>query len=348
MVYGAVIRAPVEGSGPDQVDDRKAKAVAGVLDIVRLPYGVGVLAQTSWAAFAARQALLSGVTWKRTGTAWGLDSDQAVESFAAAARNLGAEASDWDKQGDARSELAKTAVVVEADYRCDYAYHAQMEPLNATALISPAGDAAEIWCGTQSQTMAQEAVAKVLGIPRDKVKLHDLLLGGGFGRRGHRDEEFIIDAVLMAKAAGKPVKVMWTREDDVHNGRMRPLSAHHLRAGLDASGKLVAWHHRIAGDRVLPYADPVRFERGGRKAGIAEVSVERASGRIKVHNFWCTIDCGIAVQPDNVMAQSESSIVYGLGMALMERISYKDGAVEQNNFYDYRVPRMNEIPAMHV
>ena len=109
MVYGAVIRAPVEGSGPDQVDDRKAKAVAGVLDIVRLPYGVGVLAQTPWAAFAARQALLSGVTWKRTGTAWGLDSDQAVESFAAAARNLDAEASDWDKQGDARHDCMRKA-----------------------------------------------------------------------------------------------------------------------------------------------------------------------------------------------------------------------------------------------
>src|SRR5947208_16796542 len=82
---------------------------------------------------------------------------------------------------------------------------------------------------------------------------------------------------MMAKAAGQPVKVMWTREDDVHNGRMRPLSAHHLRAGLDASGKLVAWHHRIAGDRVLPYADPVRFERGGRKDGILMRGVELKS-----------------------------------------------------------------------
>ena len=86
-----------------------------------------------------------------------------------------------------------------------------------------------------------------------------MLMGGGFGRRGHRDEEFVIDAVLMAKAAGKPVKVIWTREDDVHNGRMRPLSAHYLRAGLDTNGKIVAWHQRIAVDRVLPFADPVRY-----------------------------------------------------------------------------------------
>src|SRR3982074_3539102 len=87
---------------------------------------------------------------------------------------------------------------------------------------------------------------------------------------------------------------------------------------------------------------------GSQVAGIAEVSLDRASGQIRVHNFWCAINCGVAVQPDNVVAQSESSIVYGLGLALTERISIKDGAVEQSNFYDYRVPRMNEVPMMHI
>src|SRR4030081_2083237 len=125
-----------------------------------------------------------------------------------------------------------------------------MEPLNAIASVSPAGDAVELWCGTQSQSLAVEATAKVLGIPRDKVKLNYYLMGGGFGRRGHRDEEFIVDAVLLAKEAGKPGKVLWTREDDVRNGRFRPITAHHLRAGLDATGKLVAWHHRVAGNAV--------------------------------------------------------------------------------------------------
>src|SRR5437870_4237283 len=332
-----------------------------------------------------------------------------------------------------------------------------MEPLNAVASVSAAGDSAEIWVGTQSQSNAQEATAKALGIARDKVKVHDLLLGGGFGRRGPRDMDFLIDAVLLAKEAGRPVKVMWTREDDVRNGRFRPLSAHRLKAGFDASGKLVAWHHRLVGDRVTPYFDPVRYERAGKKdfilmlgadlkgydvphqlveqiyedtgvrtnplrgisftankfatetfideialkrgidpvkfrlellkntpraikavervaemanwgkkrdgrglgvayidysgsqvAGIAEVSVDRANGQIRVHDFWCTIDCGVAVQPDNVVAQTESSIVYGLGMSLSERITVKNGAVEQSNFYDYRVPRMNEVPAMHI
>jgi isoquinoline 1-oxidoreductase beta subunit len=265
MLYGAVLRAPVEGAAPEKFDEAKVKAIAGVVKTVKLSYGVGIIAETPWAAFGAREAVASSVSWSKTGKAWGFDSDKGIDVFAATARNPNAEATDWFKLGDVRAEMPKSATTMEAEYRCDYAYHAQMEPLNAVASVSAAGDAAEIWCGTQSQSIAQEATAKVLGIAREKVKLHDMLMGGGFGRRGPRDADFIIDAVLLAKEAGKPVKVIWTREDDVHNGRFRPLSAHHLRAGFDASGKLVAYHHRLAGDRVTPFADPVRYERAGRK-----------------------------------------------------------------------------------
>ena len=457
MLYGTVLRAPVEGSVPDKIADEKAKAVPGVTAVIRLPHGVGVVAQTAWAAFAARQALIGSVTWTRTGVAWGFDSDKAVEAFAADAKDLSRAARDWSAQGNARGAFQNAANVVEGDYRCDYAYHAQMEPLNAVASVAPAGDAVEIWAGTQSQTTATEAPAKLLGISREKVKLHDLLMGGGFGRRGNRDVDFIIDAVMLSKEVSRPVKVMWTREDDVHNGRFRPLSGHYLRAAFDASGKLTAWHHRVAADRITPFMDPVRFQAGGGRdgmvmagtdvrgydvphqlveqlyrdtgvrtnplrgigvtankfateafmdevarkrgtdplafrlellkgtpraykvvervaqmaewgrkrdgralglayidysgsqvAGIAEVSLDRANGQIKMHNFWCTIDCGVAVQPDNVVAQTESSIVYGMGMTLSERISIKDGVVEQSNFYDYHLPRLNEVPEMHI
>jgi isoquinoline 1-oxidoreductase beta subunit len=457
MLYATVLRAPVEGSVPDRIDDAKAREIKGVVKVVRMPYGIGVLAETPWAAFEAREALTRSVTWSRTGTAWGFDSDQGMERFAADARNPQRGATEWSRVGDLRGEMPKAASTMEAEYRCDYAYHAQMEPLNAVASVSPAGDAVEIWAGTQSQSIACEAPAKLLGIPRDRVKLHDLLMGGGFGRRGNRDVDFIIDAVMLSKEAGRPVKVMWTREDDVHNGRFRPISAHYVKAGFDGAGKLTAWHHRIAVDRVGPYMDPVRYQMSGGKdfiamlgadlrgydvphqlieqlyrdtgvrtnplrgisftanrfvtesfldeiarkrgidpvayrldllkdtprgiktvervvqmadwgrkrngralgfayldysgtltAGIAEVSLDRGSGQIKVHNFWCTIDCGVAVQPDNVAAQTESSIVYGLGLALTERISVKNGAVEQSNFYDYHVPRMNEVPEMHI
>ena len=457
MLYGAVLRAPVEGSVPDKIDDTRAKAVAGVVGVVRMPYGVGLLAETPWAAFEARQALTESVTWTRTGTAWSFDSDKGIRRFADDAKNPARGATEWSRIGDVRGQMPKAASTFEADYRCDYAYHAQMEPLNATASVSPAGDTVEIWAGTQSQTTATEAPAKLLGIPREKVKLHDMLMGGGFGRRGNRDVDFIIDAVFLSKEAGRPVKVMWTREDDVHNGRFRPISAHSLKAGFDQSGKLTAWHHRIAVDRVGAYMDPVRYQMAGGKdfiamlgadlkgydvphqlveqlyrdtgvrtnplrgisflanrfatesfideiarkhgidpldyhlellketpraikavqrvaemaewskrrdgralgfafldysgsqvAGTAEISLNRSNGEIKVHNFWCTIDCGVAVQPDNVVAQTESSIVYGLGVALTELITVQNGIVEQNNFYDYHVPRMKDVPAMHI
>jgi isoquinoline 1-oxidoreductase beta subunit len=143
MLYGAVLRAPVDGSVPDKIDDAKAKAIVGVVKVVRLPYGVGVLADTPWAAFEARRAL--AVTWSRTGTAWGFDSDKGIERFAADARNLARGATEWSRIGDARGEMPKAASTIDAEYRCDYAYHAQMEPLNAVASVAPGGDSVEIW-----------------------------------------------------------------------------------------------------------------------------------------------------------------------------------------------------------
>ncbi len=455
MLYGAILRAPVEGAGPDKIDDAKAKAVKGVLKIVPLPYGVGVIAETPWAAFEAKDALK--VAWTHTGKAWGFNSEKALVKFAAAARDLSQPTKLWAKEGDALAAMKTAATVVESEYRNDLVYHAQMEPLNAVAAVSPSGDACELWCGVQSKTIAVTVASDALGIKPDKIVYHDMLMGGGFGRRGHRDEEYVHDAVVLSNAVKKPVKVLWTREDDVHNGRFNPLSAHYLRAGFDASGKLIAFHHRKACDEVTAFQDPVRFERlkgrdgiafngldaayygvpnrlaeavvqesglrtsslrgiahltnifaiesfmdelarkravdpatfrrdlmqtnpravhiidtvarmadWGRKrdgtalgftymnysgtqiALVAEVALDRSSGRLRVPRIWTALDPGIAVQPDNIVAQTESSIVYGLGFALYERITIDDGAVQESNFYDYHVPRMNEIPQMFV
>jgi len=332
-----------------------------------------------------------------------------------------------------------------------------MEPLNSIAAVSPKGDAVEIWCGVQSQTIAVTVAAQALGIPESRVKFNHYLLGGGFGRRGNRDGDFVLDSVLLSKASGRPVKVIWTREDDIHSGRFRPLYVNRLRAGLDAKGNIAGWHHRAVCDHVMAFMDPVRYKQvkgrdgialnginvrsydipdrlgegvlvhtgmrtnplrgigltansfasevfidelaaragidaveyrlrllakqprarhvieeaakmadwkrkrpghglgvayvdysGTHVAGIAEVSVDKSSGAIKVHNFWCAIDCGVAVHPDNVIAQTESSIVYGLGLALSERISIANGAVQQSNFFDYHVPRMRDVPQLHI
>ena len=414
-----------------------------------------MIAETPWAAFDAKAALK--VTWTRTGKAWGFDSEKALPAFAAAARDLSQPTKLWAKEGDALAAMKAAASVVEAEYRNDLVYHAQMEPLNAVASVSPDGGACELWCGVQSKTIAVTVAADALGIKPDKIKYHDMLMGGGFGRRGHRDEEYVHDAVVLSNAVKKPVKMMWTREDDVHNGRFNPLSAHYLRAGFDASGKLIAFHHRKACDEVTAFQDPVRYERskgrdnitfngldaayyavpnrlaeavlqesglrtsslrgiahltnifaiesfmdelarkrgvdpamfrsrlvggnaralhiidtvkrmadwGKRRDGsalgftymnysgtqialIAEVLVDRRTGGLRVPKVWVALDPGIAVQPDNVVAQTESSIVYGLGFALSERITIADGAVQESNFYDYHVPRLNEIPEMLV
>src|SRR6202521_5817128 len=267
MLYGAILRAPVEGAGPEKIDDAKAKAIAGVVRIVPLPYGVGVIAETPWAAFDAKDALK--VSWTRTGKAWGFNSEKALPAFAAAARDMSQPTKLWAKEGDAPAALQTAASIVEAEYRNDLVYHAQMEPLNAVASVSPNGDACEVWCGVQSKTIAVTVAADALGIKPDRIVYHDMLMGGGFGRRGHRDEEYVHDAVVLSNAVKKPVKMMWTREDDVHNGRFNPLSVHYLRAGFDASGKLIAFHPRKGCDEVTAFQDPVRVERQQGRDGIA-------------------------------------------------------------------------------
>lgn len=453
--YGAVLRAPVEGAAPTQIDDAKARAIKGVVAILPLPYGVGVVAKTPSAAFAAKTAL--AVNWSREGKGWGFDSDKGAEAFAAAARDVKTPGMLWDQKGNYAEALDHAPHVIEADYRCDFVYHAQMEPLNAVASVSPEGDRLELWSGTQSKTNAVDMAAKTLGIALDKITYHDMLMGGGFGRRGHRDQEFVHDAVVLSNAIKKPVKVMWTREDDVRNGRFYPLSAHYLRIGFDDGGRLLAMHHRKACDEVYAFQDPLGFAQQGKKdrvsytgiefkhydipnrlaevlvqdsgirgsslravshlsnifaiesllddiarrqgidpvayrialvgdaprsrkvietvaamadwgrkrdgtalgvafmdfAGtltcvIVEAAVNRATGAVRVPKAWVALDPGIAVQPDNIIAQTEGSIVWGLGYALSERITVEDGVVKQSNFNDYHVPRMNEVPEIHV
>jgi CO/xanthine dehydrogenase Mo-binding subunit len=158
----------------------------------------------------------SRLAWSRGGRARGFNSDTAAAAYAEAARDTSRSGTEWDRTGDVKAALSQAAATIEAEYQCDYAYHAQMEPLNAVAAVSPDGSRAEIWCGTQSQTMAAAAAAKALGIAPEQVVLHSMLLGGGFGRRGHRDEEFIVDAVLLSQAVRPP------RQGDLDAGGRRP------------------------------------------------------------------------------------------------------------------------------
>jgi isoquinoline 1-oxidoreductase beta subunit len=452
MVYAAVLQSPYPHGAPETVDDTAARKVPGISDVVRLPDGVAVIGSTVEGTQAAKKLLK--VTWSNAAGV-NHDSERALEEFAAVGRDLSREGVPYEKKGDVKAAMAGAAKVFRGDYRTRYVYHAQMEPLSATASVSADGKSAEIWAGTQGASGVLNQVARLLQTDRAKLTLHQHVLGGGFGRRGQH--EVIIDAVQLSKAVGKPVKLVWSREDDIAFGKFRPMTAHHIEAGFDANGKLIAWHHRVVAESVVAYTaamagtrpaptdrivmkgspiaqypipnklaehvvmpgrariapwrgvgnghnafaaecfidemakelnkDPIAFrlelsegqprmqtllravggmsdwtrKRDGRAlgtatmvkddtlaAGVAEVSVDRASGRIKVHNVWVAIDAGIAVQPGNIAAQTEGSIVYGLGHVLREKIVIKDGRVQQSNFGDYELARMSDVPNIEV
>jgi isoquinoline 1-oxidoreductase beta subunit len=449
MVYAAVLQSPYAGGAPADVDDTRARKVAGVTDIVKLPEGVAVIGTTVEATQAAKKLLQ--VTWGDAAGAH-LDSEQALEELAAIGRDASRAGIPYENVGDAKAAMTTAKRVFRGEYRTRYVYHAQMEPMNATAAVSADGKSAELWAGTQAATSLLNGVARILQTDRAKITLHQHFIGGGYGRRGNH--EVVFDAVRLAKAVGKPVKLIWTREDDIRGGKFRPMTAHHIEAGFDETGKLMAWHHRVVAESVVAYAsgdpkprqdrivmkgspipqypianklaehvienrgarlspwrgvgnghnafavesfvddiakefgkDPIAFrltlsdgvprmqhllrvvaemsdwtrKRDGTAlgvgtmvkddtlaAGVAEVALDRQSGKIKVLNFWATVDAGIAVQPRNLAAQTEGSIVYALGHVLREKITIKDGRVMQSNYSDYEVARMSDVPRIEI
>jgi isoquinoline 1-oxidoreductase beta subunit len=453
MVYAAVLQSPYEGGTPATVDDAQARAVPGVTDVIRLPAGVAVVGNSVEATQAGKKLLK--IVWSDAPAAH-RDSERALEDFAVVARDKSRPGNAFTRVGDAKAAMGSAARVFRGEYRTRYTYHAQMEPMNATAMVAPDGKSAEIWVGTQNPTGLHNDVARLLGIDRSKITFHQHVVGGGYGRRGG-PQDVVLEAVRLSKGLGKPVKVIWSREDDVATGKFRPMTAHYIEAGFDAGGKLVAWHHRVAAESVQGYRaslagtpppaqdaiimkgslllqypvadrlsehvvqpwgarlcsvrgvgsfsncfaiecfldeiakdlgkDPIEFRIGvaereprvqellrtvaqmsdwKRKrdgtalgvavmekdetfaAGVAEVSVDRSSGLVKVHNIWAAIDAGIAVQPKNLAAQTEGGIVWGVGHVLREKITIKDGRVQESNFRDYLVPRMSDMPNIEV
>jgi isoquinoline 1-oxidoreductase beta subunit len=455
MLYGTIARAPVRGSGPTSFNRDELKALPGIVDAVALDHGVGIVGNTVEAVFAARAKLKAA--WKQAKGS-NVDSDKDLQEYLADVRDASKKGVVVRKTGEAEPAIAAAAKVVSAEFTSDYVYHAQMEPLSCTASVTP--DQVEVWSGTQWPTRSAAEAAKAAGVTPDKVKLHVLQMGGGFGRRAY--VEYVIDAVLLSKAVGKPVKMIQSREDDIRAGRFRPMTAQKLDVGLDAGGKIVGWRHRIAAEPVYPYIygqarldndkgvdliviygadvpfydvpahvaehiyedrgariaawrgigagytnfavetmidevaqqagkDPLEYrlalfkdprgrkvveraaqladwgrKREGRALGVAfsklglppvgfsftgtvaEISLDRASGDIKVHNLWCVADVGLPLQPRNIEAQVEGSLIYALGAALKERITIKDGQVEQSNFHDYQLMRMSEVPEIKV
>ena len=257
-----VARAPVFGGQVKSFDASKAKAVPGVEAVVQVPSGVAVVGTHFWAARTGRDEL--DVQWD-LGPGREADSTKILASYRELAKTPGAVALD---KGSAEAALSKAAKRLVAEYDVPYLAHAMMEPLNCTVRLDK--DRCEIWTGTQFQTGDQAAAAKLTGLAPEKIEIHTTFLGGGFGRRANPNSDFVAEAVNVAKARGVPVKVVWTREDDMRGGYYRPMFLHRVEAGLDAKGHPVAWKHTIVGQSILTGTP---FE-GMIKNGIDEASVE--------------------------------------------------------------------------
>ena len=446
MKIATVAACPVFGGKLAAVDDTMTKAIKGVRQVVQLDDAVAVVADHMW---AAKQGLaVLDIRWDEGPNAQ-LTTADIVQQLEAASRKPGVVAR---KEGDVTQAMAQAAKKVEAVYQMPFLAHATMEPMNCTVHVRK--DGCEIWVGTQVQTRAEATAAEVTGFPPEKVQVHNHLLGGGFGRR--LEVDFITQAVQIGKQVAGPVKVVWTREEDMQHDMYRPYYYDRIAAGLDVQGRPIAWTHRVTASSLVaryvpallkdgldfdavegaaepPYTfpnmlvdymrqeppgirtgwwrgvgpthnifvvesfidelaavtkqDPVQYRRAllgtsprakavldlaAEKAGwgqplpeghgrgvsvqfvfgsyvaqVAEVEVAK-NGEVRVKRVVCAVDCGVVVNPDTVKAQMEGGIMFGLTAALFSEITVKDGRVEQSNFHNYRMLRINEAPVVEV
>ena len=266
MLVAVVARPPVFGGKVRSFNADKAKAIAGVRNVVQIDRGVAVVADGFWPAKLGREAL--EIDWDE-GSLSGLDSAAQRDQYAELAKQPGVVAK---KEGDAAAAMSQATKKLEAVYEVPYLAHAPMEPLNCVADVR--SDSVEVWSGTQFQTMDQMIAAQAAGLKPQQVKIHTMLLGGGFGRRAVPDSHFVQEAVQVSKAVKTPVKVIWTREDDIRGGYYRPTAYHSISAALGADGKPVAWQHRIVSQSFIAGTP---FEAFIFKNGVDETAVEGAA-----------------------------------------------------------------------
>ena len=446
MKFATLAASPTFGGKLLSLDEAKAKAVRGVTQVVRLDDAVAIVATNTW---AAKQGLAAADPQWNPGRNAKLTTAGIMAGLAAASRKDGAVAR---HEGDAAAAIARAASKFAAVYEQPYLAHATMEPMNCTVHLTR--DGCDIWVGTQIPGITQSAVMQLTGLRREQVRIHNHLLGGGFGRRLEYDGT--VRAVQIAEHVAGPVQVIWSREEDIRHDMYRPAYHDRISAGLDANGKAVAWWHRITGSSIVaryfppwmkgdvdpdavessenqPYGfgdihvdyvrqevpgiatswwrgvgvtrgtfvvesfidelaahakqDPLAYriallEKNPRAKNVLEAAAERSGwgrplpagqgrgialctgfgsfiaqvlqvsvardGTVEPMHVWCVVDCGVAVNPDTIRAQMESGIIFGLSAALHGEITIKDGRVEQSNFGDYRVLRINEVPKIDV
>ena len=453
LLVAMVAHSPRFGGKVKSFDDAAARQVKGVVEVVQIPTGVAVLADDTYAAKKGRDSLK--VVWDDS-QAEMRSSDQIMADFTAIAAGGGPVAGvPFVTKGDPKG--AFDGELFEATYDFPYLAHAAMEPLNCSVQIKDGK--VKLTYGCQAQGWDQAAVGKVLSIPPETVEIKTLFAGGSFGRRGTPSGDYVVECVEVARAAaaktaalaGRPVKLIWTREDDMGAGKYRPLVHHAIAIRLDKDGYPAAWRHRVVGQAIFsfpgskydgatvegvegnPYLkatpvvdaqvfapqspvpvsfwrsvgathtcmamehtidqlahrakkDPVAYRRellrradaqrhlaalnlavaksdwgkparpgwtravavfecfGSVVAQVAEVTMK--DGEPRVGKVVCAIDCGVAVTPDQVAAQMEGGVCYGLSSALWGQITLKDGVPDQHNFDGYRVLRMDEAPTV--
>ena len=450
MLHAAVAACPVFNGKVKSMDASKVENRRGIVKVLNLGEFVAVVADNWW---RAKEALREVVVDWDVGEHGTLSSAAIMAHFKAGMEQT--ELAVARNDGNTAEALSKAAKVVEADYFTPYLAHATMEPMVCTAWLQ--GDKLEIWSSTQNPEATLAVGAATAGVPQPNVKVHPVQLGGGLGRKSPQD--FTRQAVMIAKAmAGKPVKMLWTREEEIQHGLYRPASLMRFKAGLDASGKVDALHIRVSAPSILatllklplpkgidgqavasfndhpydipntlvdyaqrntnvpvgfwrsvghsqnPYGrecfidelaqaagkDPVAFRLamlpnnekskrdrsileavtkaagwgsalppgvfrgvaetegyGSWTACVCEVSVN-AKNEVKIHRVVIGIDPGYAVNPDNIVAQFQGSVVHGLTAIFWGENTIKEGRVEQSNFHDYRMMRLNEMPKVEV
>ena len=267
MLFALVARPPVFGGKVVSFDATETLKIPGVRAVEQIPSGVAVVAERYWPAKLGREKLR--ISWD-DGPNAKLSTSQMLDDFSRLSRSPGTVAK---KTGDPAAALANAWKTITAEYDVPYLAHAMMEPLNC--VVDLRAGSCEIWTGTQFETVDRANAAQVAGLAPEKVQIHTTLLGGGFGRRANPASDFVVEAVHVAKVAGAPVKVVWTREDDLAGGWYRPMWHDRFTAGLDAQGDPIAWTHTIAGQSITegtPFA-PYTIN----KDGIDSTSVEGAA-----------------------------------------------------------------------
>jgi isoquinoline 1-oxidoreductase beta subunit len=243
LLTAVVAHAPVFGGKVRSFDATKAKTITGVRDVVQIPEGIAVLGDHYWAAKLGLDALT--IAWDH-GVNEKIDTHQQLEEYRALSKTKGIVS---QQKGDAATALQKAVKKIDAEFIFPYLAHAPMEPLNCTVKIHE--DTCEVWTGAQNPLLHQEEIAAFLGFTPDKVLLHTPFLGGGFGRRGSFKSDWIMEAVHIARASGKFIKLVWSREDDIKGGYYRPVYLHNVQIGVGSDGLPVAWQHRIVGQSLF-------------------------------------------------------------------------------------------------